>query len=88
MGMINPEELKGLKQQFENMDTDGNGTLDTSELKRIFEKQGIKMDSKQIDKITRQLDLNGSGQVNYTEFLSATIDVSKHMTENKMKSIF
>ena len=49
VGMINPDELKGLREMFESMDTGGNGILETSELKAAFKKQGVKMDKKQLD---------------------------------------
>ena len=35
-----------------------------------------------------ELDYNGDGQINYTEFLAATIDQEKLMTDEKLRSVF
>ena len=35
-----------------------------------------------------EVDYHGNGKINYSEFLSATIDVRSFMTEQKMQAIF
>lgn len=35
-----------------------------------------------------ELDYNGDGKINYTEFLAATMDTKKLITEEKLRSVF
>ena len=35
-----------------------------------------------------ELDFSGNNKVNYTEFLSATIEANEFLTENRLQSIF
>lgn len=34
------------------------------------------------------MDYDGDGQINYSEFLAATIDTKRFLTESKLKSVF
>ena len=34
------------------------------------------------------MDYKSDGKINYTEFISATIDVSKHASETRLKTMF
>ena len=36
----------------------------------------------------KEIDNNEDGQINYSEFFAATIDVNKFMTEEKLQAIF
>ena len=36
----------------------------------------------------KEVDYHGNGKINYSEFLSATIDVRSFLTEQKVKAIF
>ena len=44
------------------------------------------------EKIIKEVDHTGSGKINYTEFIAATIDLDLQLSEgnreNKMKAIF
>ena len=46
------------------------------------------MSEKDVDEIIHQLDYQQNHKINYTEFMSATIDVSKFLTEEKLGAIF
>ena len=39
-------------------------------------------------KIIKEMDHMGNGKINYSEFLAAIIDVQKHMSDAKLKTIF
>ena len=41
-----------------------------------------------IKQIIAQVDNNGNGKINYTDFLAATIDVHKVLTPQKLKGLF
>ncbi len=36
----------------------------------------------------KEADYAGNGQINYTEFLVATLDVKKFISETKLRSVF
>jgi calcium-dependent protein kinase len=39
-------------------------------------------------KFIEEMDYDGNGKINYSEFLAATIDTKKFLTESKLKSVF
>ena len=36
----------------------------------------------------KEVDYHGNGKINYSEFLSATIDLKSFLTQQKLKAIF
>ena len=36
----------------------------------------------------KQIDYQGNNQINYSEFLAATIDISKFLTDDKLSALF
>ena len=46
------------------------------------------MSQRDVEEIIHQLDYKKNHKINYTEFMSATIDVSKFLTEEKLGAIF
>ena len=41
-----------------------------------------------MNKIVKSIDTNGSGKIEYTEFLAATMDNSIYMQEDKLRFAF
>jgi calcium-dependent protein kinase len=39
-------------------------------------------------KMIKESDYSGSGQINYSEFIAATIDVKKFLSDTKLRSAF
>jgi Ca2+-binding EF-hand superfamily protein len=46
------------------------------------------MTAEEIKNIVKQVDLADNKKINYTEFLAATIDTSKFLTETRLEAIF
>jgi Ca2+-binding EF-hand superfamily protein len=46
------------------------------------------MSDSELDSILKQLDLDNNDKVNYSEFLAATVDFSKHATLEKIRAMF
>ena len=42
----------------------------------------------EIDKIIREIDYVGNGKINYTEFLSATLEIKDTLTEEMLWRLF
>lgn len=59
-----------------------------SELATIMKKKQMNISDTEIKTMISEVDYHGNGKINYSEFLSATIDVKKFLTESKLRSIF
>merc|ERR1711881_454301 len=69
----------GITQAFELFDTDGSGTIETQELKIAMRALGFEPKQEEIDKMVRDVDDDGSGSVDYPEFL----DMMAHKILNR-----
>jgi calcium-dependent protein kinase len=48
----------------------------------------VSISLEELDKIVDQLDVDKNDMINYTEFLSATMDLTKYLTQDKIKAMF
>ena len=48
----------------------------------------MEMPDQEIDDIIGQLDYARNGKINFTEFLAATIDVKKFLTDERLEALF
>nr|CAB3487922.1 unnamed protein product [Digitaria exilis] len=78
---LSPEEIKGLRQMFNNMDTDKSGTITVEELKEGLTKLGSKISEAEVQKLMEAVDVDKSGSIDYTEFLTAMMN--KHKLEKE-----
>ena len=62
--------------------------IDINELTDVLTDKGIKIDVNQLNDIISEIDYYGNKQINYSDFLSATINIRVFMTEQKMQAIF
>ena len=62
------------------MDTDNSGFLEKNELRDAINKSHYAIEGSEVNEIVSQLDLAKNGKINYTDFLSATIDLNELMT--------
>ena len=79
--MANEEEVKELRLQFQEIDKDGSGMILASELTEIIKKCDLNISKSDIDEMIQEVDYHGNGKINYSEFLSATIDIKKSLTK-------
>lgn len=57
---------------FKSIDKDGDGVIEKKELITIFNSHSTsRLSEKQIENILQVIDTNGSGQIDFTEFLVA-----------------
>jgi calcium-dependent protein kinase len=61
-------------------DTDNSGFLEKHELKEAIQKSDYDIPEAEIDEIIKNLDLAKNGVINYSEFLSATVDLNSILT--------
>merc|ERR1719389_1057815 len=66
---------------FYALDKDGDGTITVEEMQEGIAKMGIDIPPN-LKQIMEQVDSDGSGVVDYTEFLAATLDRRQYIQED------
>lgn len=85
---MEPHQIDSLNTEFQTLDTDNSGFLEKDELREAIKKSSFALEVNEVDDIINQLDLAKNGKINYSEFLSATIDINQMMTQQKIMSLF
>jgi len=71
---LRDDQLVDLRKTFETLDTDGDGSLTANEMREGLLRAGFRDLPDQLNELVEGADLDGSGGIDYTEFLAATID--------------
>ena len=66
------------------MDKDGTGMILASELSAVMQKFEIGMEEEELAALIKEVDYYGNGKINYSDFLSATMNLRKYMTDQKL----
>ena len=75
--------------EFQKIDLNGNGYIESDELvKAIQDCKERSASDKEIKNIISQLDLAQNGKINYSEFLSATINLEQVLTKERISALF
>jgi calcium-dependent protein kinase len=70
---------------FMSLDVNGDGSLTLDEIKKGLE--GRENGDTMLD-IMKSADTDGSGEINYTEFIAATVDANVYMREDYLRTAF
>ena len=85
---VEREEMMDL---FRSLDTDNNGSLSPTELKEgfllLFGNEVTDIDA-EVERIMKQVDLDGSGGIEYSEFVSATLDRQQLLSKERLEMAF
>ncbi|CAE7025991.1 CPK2 [Symbiodinium sp. KB8] len=73
-GQMNEAQIADLRDVFKALDKNGDGFLTLEELQDGITKADIKHKDIDLAAIMEGVDADGSGQIDYTEFLAATLD--------------
>ena len=84
--MVHEDDIKQIKEDFQKIDEDSNGFIDQQELERAFKMSGLKKFN--VSNIIQEVDINGNGQINYTEFIAATLSQTCLLSDDKIRSVF
>lgn len=84
---MNESEILQLGKEFARLDVNNDGVLSVEEIKNGLNDSG-KMNSSQLKEILDSIDTDSSGNINYTEFIAATIEKNIYMKEDKLYSAF
>ena len=84
---LSEEEVKKLKENFQKFDTNGDGMLSLEEVKKaISHNKGISLSN--VEQIFKSIDTDNSGNIDYTEFIAASLDKNIYLQENKLYEAF
>ncbi|KAL7066915.1 putative calcium-dependent protein kinase [Cryptosporidium serpentis] len=75
-------QISNLKEAFFALDANGDGTLTPQEIILGLQKSGIKELPSDLIQILQDIDSDGSGSIDYTEFIAATLDSRQCFQEN------
>ncbi|CAK9007604.1 unnamed protein product [Durusdinium trenchii] len=87
-GQLNEDQIKALRDTFMGLDKNGDGLLTPAELKEGLQKAGLKEIPPDLQQIMEDVDADGSGVIDYTEFLAATLDKRQYIQEDVCWSAF
>merc|ERR1719352_1121194 len=87
-GQLNDNQIKALRETFMALDNNGDGLLTAAELKEGLSKAGLKEIPLDLEQILKDVDADGSGIIDYTEFLAATLDKRQYIKEDVCWSAF
>lgn len=80
-----PDDIKELKQIFQSLDKNGDGSLSFEELKTGL---GHKENAETLLEILKAADTDNSGSIDYTEFLAATMDAQIFLRDDYLRTAF
>mmetsp|Transcript_14326 Transcript_14326/g.29695 ORF Transcript_14326/g.29695 Transcript_14326/m.29695 type:complete len:504 (+) Transcript_14326:83-1594(+) len=85
---LNDDQIKALRETFMSLDSNGDGLLTVHEMGEGLKKAGLKEIPPDMQQIMKDIDSDGSGSIDYTEFLAATLDKKHHIQEDVVWAAF
>ena len=83
--LLKESEIKELKDIFDSIDTNKDGTLTPNEVKSALKKF---MKESEINKIFGGIDTNNSNKIEYSEFISALLEKKEFLKKEKLLESF
>lgn len=84
-GQLDEEQIRALRETFTALDANGDGMLSAAELKEGLKhadlKEGV-FQTVDLEKVLADLDVDGSGAVNYSELVAAALDKQRYTMES------
>lgn len=80
--MLKPKEVLHVSELFKRLDKDQNGYIDADELSKALEVSDPSLSPKDAKNIINELDFAGNKKINYSEFLSACLDLKKILKDD------
>ncbi|XP_010552889.1 PREDICTED: calcium-dependent protein kinase 1 [Tarenaya hassleriana] len=74
---LSEEEIAGLKEMFNMIDTDNSGQITFEELKAGLKRVGANLKEHEILDLMQAADVDNSGTIDYKEFIAATLHLNK-----------
>ena len=81
------QQIENLRKVFISLDINGDGHLSLLELKQGYEMLTISSSLK-LEEIIKRCDSSLNGMIDYNEFITATINWQKHLSQKLLESAF
>ena len=85
---ISVDEENNLRKLFRYMDKEGKNSISKKDLKLTLEEIYIKVSDEELNKIFETVDENGTGFIEYQEFLRNACDIKTLLSEKNVKNVF
>ena len=85
---ISVDEENNLRKLFRYMDKEGKNSISKKDLKLTLEEIDIKVSDEELNKIFETVDENGTGFIEYQEFLRNACDIKTLLSEKNVKNVF
>ncbi|KAJ3706784.1 hypothetical protein LUZ61_010489 [Rhynchospora tenuis] len=85
---LSEEDVKGYRQMFKNMDTDGSGSITFEELKVGLTRLGSRLTEGEVRQLLDAADVDKSGAIDYVEFITAMMHRHKLEKEENLRKAF
>uniref|UniRef100_A0A0G4FA06 non-specific serine/threonine protein kinase n=1 Tax=Chromera velia CCMP2878 TaxID=1169474 RepID=A0A0G4FA06_9ALVE len=85
---LGERDVERMKAVFEEVDSDGSGTLSFEEIRKGLQAVGMEELPDDLDDLLNQVDADGSGQIDYSEFLAASMERKAYASEEACWSAF
>ena len=87
--LLSQDELNNVSQIFAQFDKNGNGVLSRDELIDGYRTiKGVNFSEKEIDDLIKRVDADGSGDINYSEFISVAVPQEKLLSAERLEKLF
>jgi len=80
---LQEDQIQQLKDMFVSLDTNGDGKVTFQELRQGISKLDVPELPANLHEVMQEMDVDGSGSIDYTEFLAAALD-NRHYEEEKV----
>ena len=88
VNMMNDKDIKELKKAFRKIDIDNSGMISHMELQKVMNEIGIQYTEEDTKTIIKSIKKTDDKEINYSDFLAATIDRKVFMNKDKIKLAF
>jgi len=87
--LLSKNEKESIDKVFRAMDVNGDGKLSKEEIKNGYaEYFGKSLSDEEIDEMFDKVDADGSGAIDYSEFVVATMNEKNLLSNNKLQTAF
>ncbi|KAH0475451.1 MAG: hypothetical protein KVP17_004415 [Porospora cf. gigantea B] len=84
---MSEKEIGSLHDIFLALDANHDGVLTVSEIKQAFQSLNVNYDG-EVMELLEELDTDGNGTIDYTEFIAASIDHKLYEQERVLRQAF
>ena len=81
-------DVQHLRRQFEIMDVDHTGIIEVDELRQAIKQLKVDIPDDEVLQIIDHVNFRSHGEINYTEFLAATISAQEILTQQRLYALF